>query len=47
MSLRLKALLIVFQVSFLMWAIIIYVGYSATIGTDDSDIDLIATASTR
>jgi hypothetical protein len=46
MSLRLKALLVVFQVSFLMWGIIIYAGYSAFSGPG-TDVDLIATASTR
>lgn len=46
MSLRLKALLVVFQVSFLMWGIIIYAGYSVFSGSS-TDVDMIATASTR
>lgn len=46
MTLRLKALLIAFQVSFLMWAIIIYAGYTVFSGAS-TDVDYIATASTR
>ncbi|MBU0831931.1 MAG: hypothetical protein KKH33_06050 [Alphaproteobacteria bacterium] len=46
MSLRLKALLVVFQVSFLMWTIIIYAGYSLTVG-ENPQVDYIATASTE
>lgn len=46
MSLRLKALLVVFQVSFLMWTIIIYAGYSLTV-SDDTQLDYLATASTQ
>lgn len=46
MSVRLKALLVAFQVSFLMWAIIIYGVYSVyTAGV--AEVDMIATASTR
>lgn len=46
MSLRLKALLVVFQVSFLMWAIVLYAGYSVFTGAN-TDVDYLATASTR
>lgn len=46
MSLRLKALLVAFQVSFLMWTIIIYAGYSMTAG-DNPQVDYLATASTK
>lgn len=46
MSLRLKALLVVFQVSFLMWTAIIYAGYYLTVaGTPQ--VDYLATASTE
>lgn len=46
MSLRLKGLLIVFQISFLMWTIIIYAGYTLAI-SDAPRVDYLATASTQ
>lgn len=46
MSLRLKALLVVFQISLLMWTVIIYAGYTLAI-SDDPRVDYLATASTK
>jgi hypothetical protein len=46
MSTRLKALLIVFQVSALMWGAMIYVG-QAIYASQSIDVDMIATASTE
>lgn len=46
MSTRLKALLIAFQISALMWGTIIYVGQSFYT-SQSIDVDMIATASTE
>ena len=43
---RLKALLVVCQISFLMWTIIIYAGYSFIAG-EKTQVDYLATASTK